>query len=111
MRTAVEPHSRASLRNVSRSSPAVTSSRCPNASSANKMSGSTAKARAIATRWRMPPDAANMDRPFAGCLQSDHQIEKRGFAAAGLADDCHDFLRRNGEVESIDCDHRLPGCG
>src|SRR5260221_4500096 len=59
----------------------------------------------------MRPPATNMDRPFAGCLQSDHQIEKRGFAAAGLADDCRDFLRGNGEVESLDCDYRLPGCG
>ena len=58
IRIAVEPHSRASFRKVSRNSAAVTSSRWPKASSASMMSGWTAKARAIATRWRMPPDSS-----------------------------------------------------
>src|SRR5262245_56970125 len=36
----------------------VISSRAPNGSSINKMRGSETSARAIATRWRMPPDSS-----------------------------------------------------
>ncbi len=54
IKIAVEPHSRASARKVSRSSAAVTSSRWPNARRQQNV-GCTTKARAIATLWRMPP--------------------------------------------------------
>src|SRR5262249_5029847 len=40
-----------------------------------------------------------------------HQVEQRGFAAAGLADDRHHLARRDGEIEPLDCHHRLAGRG
>src|SRR6478672_2196412 len=52
---------------------------------------------------------ANMNKAVARRLQANHQIEESGFAAARLADDCHDFARRNSEVEAVDGDHRLSG--
>jgi len=117
---------RASLRNVSRNSAVVTSSRWPKASSASRMSGSTAKGardchalahaagelvregigemtepepvesgeRALALVVFRQSDeferfVADAQRAFGRRLQPDHQIEERGFAAAGLADDRH----------------------
>ena len=44
--------------NSARRSRAVISSSEENGSSHNRISGSTANARAIETRWRMPPDSA-----------------------------------------------------
>jgi hypothetical protein len=50
-----------------------------------------------------------MDGAFGGGLKPNHQVEKRRLAAAGLPDDRHDLARRNGEIEPLDRDHRLPG--
>ncbi len=58
MNTAVLPFCRTSRTNSARRSRAVISSSEENGSSQSKSSGSTAKARAIDTRWRMPPDSA-----------------------------------------------------
>ena len=54
---------------------------------------------------------ADMDRAFARRIQPDHQVEERGFSAAGLADNRHDFLRRDGEIKAIDGDDGLSGRG
>src|SRR3974390_1255513 len=50
---------------------------------------------------------ADADRAVGRRVQPDHQVEEGGFAAAGLADDCHHFARRNSEIEPVDGDHRL----
>src|SRR5262249_36211619 len=52
---------------------------------------------------------ADMDGAFGRGLEPDHQVEKRGFAAACLPDDRHDLARRNGEIEPLDRNDRLSG--
>ncbi len=54
---------------------------------------------------------ADADGAFGRRFEPDHQVEEGGFAAAGLADDRHDFARRDGQIEPVDGDHRLPGGG
>ncbi len=54
---------------------------------------------------------ADADGAFRRRFEADHQVEERGLAATGLADDRHDFARRNGQVEPVDRDHGLPGGG
>ena len=58
MKTAVLPFCRTNRTNSLRRSRAVISSSAENGSSQRSNSGSTANARAIETRWRMPPESA-----------------------------------------------------
>src|SRR5262245_25724567 len=51
---------------------------------------------------------SDMDQSLCRRLETDHQVEKSGLSATGLADDCHNLARRNGQIEALDCDHRLP---
>src|SRR5512143_3919929 len=54
---------------------------------------------------------SDMDQALARRFQSDHQIEKGGLAAAGLADDGHHLAWCNCEIKAVDCDHGLSSCG
>src|SRR5215475_2010291 len=52
---------------------------------------------------------SDMDQSLCRRLKTDHQVEKSGLSATGLTDDRHYFARRNGQIETLDCDHGLPG--
>src|SRR5262245_43644439 len=65
----------------------------------------TAEMIEVAVR-RLPADE---DRAGGGLLEADHEIEERGFSAAGLADDRHHLARRDMKIETVDCDHWLAG--
>src|SRR5262249_59999843 len=52
---------------------------------------------------------ANLDHALARRFQPDHQVEKCGFAAAGLPDDGHHFARRNDEIKTVDRNDGLSG--
>src|SRR5262245_42620227 len=54
---------------------------------------------------------ADMDGAVSGSLEPDHQVEERRLAAAGLPDDRHDLARRDGEIEPLNRNDRLPGGG
>src|SRR5436190_2085437 len=75
------------LRQSFLSSCAVTSSRCPKASSRITTSGSSTKAREFA-RGRDPVDE---DLARGGALEAEQQVDQGRFAAASFADDAQDF--------------------
>ena len=54
---------------------------------------------------------SDTNEPFRGRFEADHQVEKSRLSATGLPDDCHHLARRNVEIETVDCDHGLPGGG
>src|SRR5262245_7071715 len=62
--------------------------------------GRYAATKEVKIRVRAP--VADMDSAVRGSLESDHQVEERRLATAGLSNDCHDFTRRNGEIEPVD---------
>src|SRR5215510_622156 len=58
---------------------------------------------------RVRTSVPDMDQSLGRRLEPDHQVEKSRLSATGLTDNCHDLARRNGQVETLDCDHGLPG--
>jgi hypothetical protein len=54
---------------------------------------------------------ADVQRAFGRRFEPDHQIEQRGLAAAGLADDGDDLARRDRQIEPVDGHDGLPRGG
>ena len=102
-KSTVRPSSRQTRRSSSFRRSRVISSRAPKGSSINRIFGSLASARAIATRWRMPPESS--------CGYADslpfrpdqlEQLARRRLGAAGAA---HRHLQRQLDVGQ----RRAPG--
>ena len=99
--------------------PRVSASSAPNGSSRNSISGSVANARAIATRWRMPPDSclgrrcSALPRPtsseIALCLRV--LLRARPRRKRGVHGQPHVLERREPRQQRIvlEDDRRLPG--